>query len=818
MDRSLYPTKVEVRTGDFAFTEAMRAFHITTRQMAFSEPGVVVGLEVQQSAVSLTRFDLVAGYGFASGGELCELTSTLEGQSLGTVATQVWILVGLMYQEASTKPGASETDGVARARRAARTAALRVYTAEAYDALPATYPTDLSVDAKDRFLVCGIARLPADPSDPLDIVLPPSFDAIKSVTQTRNITGVVITGISTGTRLSDPFPVPGTSDTAALIFQPSTSLLAYKAPFDATVSVTAAPFDPAGTGATVDVSNGGTYTLTSGNGVDTLTVDVDPLLAPSVSSASVTDALTVSLLYGPVAARGSAKDDAHRHSIGDQVPSFANPHGLRFANIETVLESLRGTLQLGTGYTTTTAQAEVPALLIPANTTVDDATGSVRYQEIAQFRGSYNASSPSNIRIYRSGRDSMTIAVNCRFRNSGTTGVIERLVANGDNPDEIATAYEFGPTLNTMWVQPTSSPDSWTFVTWARTQYSHVSISNQSLFWSDVFHRRTTTYGEDLLATAAALEQPRQTANFGTAGQRTLIFQSDLVGAIGTTTLRIWRSQTGTAPYSEDAPYEFTLNADWNNATSRWVPEVPASASVIYSFSKGFLLIGRRQPNGANVAAFQDTYATLPSTDGWNAPQIGFDLSRGALGLTTVEASGPVVAQYFEATGGNYVYTTPLVRKLSLSAADAVIGAEAAYVVPIPDPISSPGRAYISIAPSGTPSRVIYPVRLQQGAVITAATIYTDDVDEVGTAFVATFARQAHAGASNADSLQSAVTNITTVAGPATFAMTLDAAAGVRTVDNDTYIYFLQITGVGGAGYAHVSNIEITYTVALVTT
>jgi hypothetical protein len=485
MDGPNYPTKVEVRRSDLRQTETSKAFHILQRFVDVGQPGVVSGLTVQQSSTGNDRFDMLAGFGYAPNGEFIELPTTLESQAV-VGAAGLPQLAGLMYREFLDNAGAAETDGIARERSVRRDVELKIFTDAEFDALPDSFDQDLSIDAKDRFLICAVVELIGSTTNPLTITLPPTFDIIKTIQQPSEASGIVILNIDETTPNSDPFPAIGTPDQAELVYEPSTSLLGYKAPQDGADLSQASPFDGTGMGVPVDVSAGGTFVLTSANGVNTCTVIVDTLLLPTVTSASVTDSLEVTPVYFPTAQRNTAKDDWHRHKIGGQVPSNVNPHGVRFSDIATLFEELIGTLRLGTAYTSTLAQGEIPTLVWPANTTVDAASGDSRFQFLAQATGSSNlfgaSASPMNIRVYRSGFDSLHVLLNARYRNSGTLGTIERLLSNGDNPDAQAALIELSPFAIVTYAQDAASADTWDTSTWDRVQMFHSFSSNRTTF------------------------------------------------------------------------------------------------------------------------------------------------------------------------------------------------------------------------------------------------------------------------------------------------------------------------------------------------
>ena len=180
MDRANVPTKVEVRQADLRTIERTKSFHILSRFLDTSQPGGVQGLDVLASSVGLQRYDILAGYGYTPNGEYVELTQTIEGQSPNAIQVTP-TLVGLMYREIEQRDGAAETDGVARPREVVRSSELLEFDQAAWDALPDSFDSNLTVNAKDRFLICAVVEVPITASDPLTIELPPTFSAIKSM-------------------------------------------------------------------------------------------------------------------------------------------------------------------------------------------------------------------------------------------------------------------------------------------------------------------------------------------------------------------------------------------------------------------------------------------------------------------------------------------------------------------------------------------------------------------------------------------------------------------------------------------------------------
>lgn len=679
MDRSNYPTRVEVRRGDLTYTESSKIFHILQRCVDFSQPGIVQGLAVTQSSSGLSRYDIMAGFGYAPNGTLVELHATLSAQP---VTASDPVLIGLMYREIETKDGAALTDGVARPRQVIRSAELKTFTAAAWEALPSTFDVDLSVDAQDRFLICAIAALPANDADPLDLVVPPTFDLIKTIPQPSIATGIVITGVSPVTRDSDPFPATGTPSNAQLIYDPTSFKIAYKAPFDTTPLSQAAPFAAAGVGAP-QILGFGAFTLVSANNVDTLDIVVDATLLPSLTAGTVTENLAVTTLYTQVADRASAKDNLHRHQLGSHVPTAANPHGSSWSNLQAALEEVLGTLKVGTAYRTTPAQAEVPRIFFPANPTVDATLAGTtrRYQLLGEIEGSshfYGAGLPMRIRVYRTGFDSLSFVLNARVRNTGTLATFERFADNGDNPNQQAAVIDFSPQAVVFQTQDAASSNSWT--AWDRVQLFHGFPSNTTALTG------SATLGEGLLNSAAQTSTPRVTLRHAQAFTRTELLLSERLPSLLGSQLRIFRSNTGVDGANTDV-YEIVFNADWSESPPQWVKDAPAQAAFkVEFFPGGVYFLGR----GTAGATFTDTIDVA----GWDQPYCGFDNLDSNLFLSA----------------GNYGFTTARTFSQAYGPGDFAIKTNGQIDT----------FAHISKATPGTSTDVILPLHLPHGATLSS--------------------------------------------------------------------------------------------------
>lgn len=802
MDRSNIPTKVEVRRGDLTNIESTKSFHILKRTVDFSQPGIVSGLTLQATAGSTTRIDLLAGYGYAPNGELVELATPLEGQPVGTLTVGEPSLVGLMYRETETKPGAAETDGVARPRRVVRSSEFKVFTASQWQALPASFDSDLTADARDRFLICGVVSLPTLASDPLSITVPPTFGLVKTIVQPSNLTGVVITQMTPATANSDPFPFPGVADPAHLVFQPSTGLLAYAAPFDGVDLLQASPFNGAGVGVPVNVSGGGTFNINSANGLVGLIVTVDQYLLPSTTAgASVTDDLAVTTLYTQTADRGSAKDDLHRHKTGSKIPTARDPHGLRFSDIATLLEELVGTLKIGTGYVTTLAQAEVPKIVIPANPLIDQATGSLRYQDLFETPGSSHsfgaALAPMRIRIYRSGTDSLCILLNAKVLNQGTNATFVRAAANGDNVDAQSAMIELSPFAVVFYARDAGSADTWDFTQWDRVQFFHSFSSN------------TTTFNGSLvlgtgLHTLAGRLTPRITTDYsvGAANDiRTEITSSSRSGGGGAIFRRFRSSVAEPTGINQADVVEDVLNANWNASTGLWTKDDVSVATKI-EFSRAYLsLLGRL--TGAAGSTFTDNIEAA----GWERA-LQLDILNSFYRAQSTGGFGWLSAKTFTRCITGTAGMIPPTH-------ETFYGAGGGNAV---NPETNPEWFIKTTATALT--RATWPLSLPNGAIVTACRLHFRTVTNPGGAdYVRAAVIRSNHVANTGESFRAGGTPYDVIANSGVYvasALTLDETTLIRTIANGTFSYYVWIAATAAAGY-EIEAIEVDYTLTEVT-
>lgn len=606
MDRSRYPSRVVVRSGDLSYTESSKAAAILERFTATAKTGIVDGLVLSQ-ATELTRFDLSSGYGFAPNGEKVSLSVDADSQSLSTTAREVPVMVGLMLREVQSKAGASDTDGVARPRRTENYGELKSYTAAQYDLLPATYPSDLSVDARDRFLVVGVVTLPALSTDPLTIVQPAAWNVAALTIEPTTISGAVITDLSSGTTPSDPFPLPGDPSSAVLSFDPSTGEATYQAPHDTA---------PGSAVVLIDGEN----ELTSTGG-DSITLQVDTSLLPASTSSTVTDSLTVAPLYRQVAPRQTALDEEHREMRGSQPPSTTNPHGLRLSDILTLVEAFLGTTNFGTVYQSPTG-AERPAIRVPPS----DATSSSYARAQLLFEAPGNSAlnpSPRSFRIYRTELDTLQFVMNAWWDNEATAdGQWTRDAVNGDDSSARAIMLELsGGTGGLALYVCDTGASSWNSVAgpggWTRIGMQYDNSSNTfsvtKLTVGDTSNLEDVDVGGNLSVDGLVTLQGLLELGLGYVSDsadvllaritsrvsntyRTLV--EDISAVAGLTAESVLRYYAPISGPSLSPGHETTLNATWNGSAWEKVNDSYASWKQAITRS-GFDLLYRAVGSGS---------------------------------------------------------------------------------------------------------------------------------------------------------------------------------------------------------------------------
>lgn len=458
MDRSNYPDRMEVRSTDLAFTESSKIREILERTRAWTRAGVVDGLEVTAST-ALGAFDIQSGYGYTPSGERVDLTAAVATQLVGLIDMPV--LVGLMYRERVELAGVS-IFGNLIARRTRGSSELMQVSVDAFDALPAS-AGDLTVDAQDRFLICAVVRRAN--SGALTIQVPPPRAPSRAATQPVGIPAVRLVAVDPDAPLSDPAPRAGAFDPATVIFDGVTLAVAYRAPRDETALGQAAPFDAPGVGVAVSVSAGGTFRLTSGDGLTFVDIEVDAQRLPrdGVSGIPVTSTFTVTAAPGESEGpeRAHPTDLAHRSARGTGLVTAQNIHGLSLADLAGALfNRVLGGLNLGELLAAAGSLAENPALQFA---TSGLALG--EYQHLAEVPGT--AAMPA-FRLYRRS-DALVLSHNCRWSN--TLGLWERRLDYGDDPTKDAWVIEWATGFVAIWTRSLADSNSWSLGDMTRLFY-----------------------------------------------------------------------------------------------------------------------------------------------------------------------------------------------------------------------------------------------------------------------------------------------------------------------------------------------------------
>lgn len=809
MDRSLYPSNVEVRKADLVGTESTKIFHLLRRFVDTAQTGVASGFEVTPGAGDGT-INVAAGTGYAPNGEFVEVTSTLSSKQVAAYGVQV--LVGYMYQETQLRPGAHVNDGTSLPREAARAFVYREFTATTFSALPATYPDDLTVDAQDRFLVIAVIDRTAHASASTvitlaDITGPDDITATVTITQPVDITGVTITAIDQTTPPSDPFPAAGAPTVPHLRYNLPAATLQYDSGtgYGAATAALTAP------GGTVDVYDNGA--------AHSITVDYDFESLPI--AATTADALEITTLYtrSTGARSAGAVDASHRHATGTSVPSAANPHGLRLDDLAGLLQSLPGTLKFGSGLLVSPEAADSPRGVFPANASTG---GSSNQRELVFSWEGNNAPSTATLRLYRRGDDAFELTRNARWNN---TTLLWTPDTAGVDASKVGLLTSTAP--ETFSVFHITAPggtwdDTVTVTGWDRTTLEHSAFADTTDLGG------TLSLGDNLFTTLADAERPRITADYAAGGVnlRTLIFQSVLNTGAGTSAVRVYRVDTAGSPLAQTEGIELVANADWNGFINEWTRAAGASLKLFFNR----LMFGMYYRDSALANNWPDTGWTQPflttgSTGGLaveNAISAGTTMTAG----TSVSSGTFIDAGTFLNAGthvfaggpgtvgdGNGAFRFTAARKFR-KMVPGIAGA--ASVAPTLYTAGDPtlGPSYLRMPTGLGSTQVVYwPLELPYGATLTSPVKVHCDVT-VGTYVRGAIIRQPITGA-NTESLTVSGANpyvdfIT--AGPGVQNITVDVNPIVDSV-NYAYSVWMCLDG-GGVSTFDIYAIDVEYTVA----
>jgi hypothetical protein len=305
--RWVSPEGVEVHANDFQFHISAEISRHLRALLDESATGVVSGLVTTINGVNNQRVDLSAGVGYAPNGEFVSLSP---GQSSIALASNILGVVNILVAVATetlSNPQPHEANSTSPFTRANSSVRIRMYTAAQFAALPAT-DANLANDSQDRSLILARITATGGALTAGSIQSPTAFNTINFGTQPVNITGVVITAVSSNT-------AEGTG-TLAFTF--------------AGLTLTWTP--PGGSaGAAVPVGAGGAFVL-SGGGPNPPTLGVT-VISASLPVANQSDAIIVTNLYSQVVPRFTAEDSLHRSLLGTGTPTTTNAHGLRVSDL-----------------------------------------------------------------------------------------------------------------------------------------------------------------------------------------------------------------------------------------------------------------------------------------------------------------------------------------------------------------------------------------------------------------------------------------------------------------------------------------------------
>lgn len=787
MDRFTAQENVEVHQPHLQFAEDSKIYHILKRWVDGGTMGVVSGLTVSISALNTTLIDIAAGWGYAPNGELVELTTGVASVALSSYTAGVDNYVCVVYAETATHPEATATGGRTATTRAERSYRVRVFTLGELNALVST-STDMSVDARDRTLVVAVvnANGVAVALTTADLTLPASQPQFLSIQQPSSIAGVEFTAVASGTPTTAARISAGdvTNHRARLELQtlatpPGTAQLRYKAPSDASF------------GAAVVVGAGGSFTLASSTVAYTVTVTVTPTLLSPIAAQTLTEDYDVFEMYLETVRRGGARDETHRRNAGGTLPQVLNPHGQVLKNLSKIHE-VPHAMFLGTELLSTQAKAIVPRIVTtqaPVGTSVRTYLWAIPLDSAG---GRY-------IRMYVNNFQTFEITNNARWNG---------LQWAKDDVAQAASKFSVFTTGIATFARTAADPANWDDSTWTANSMFNSGLgggSNQGL----VSYGGGISLGTLLLGTLAGRDVSRVYSEYDNPGgggqQRTLISDSRRSGGLNDErVLRVYRSSSSTLGTDS---VEITLNAYWDTANNNWLKGTAGASAFKFEISRGFVVLYQRL---AGSGQFVVGAGDVAGATGWDAPNITFNTTLGAM-----SAGGDV----FTAGAVGYRYSAAKTFRLALSPAEAVgVGTGLTYSTNggFTDPES--GSMTVNMTAGGTDQVVWWPIRLPQGAIVTGASIhFASSNNNGGATNVRTSIVRQTFGAGAAQSFRAGATQYDTIptAGAASYALTLDEAAGVRTIDNGTYTYMLLLhaTGVGTVAYA-CRGADITFTVA----
>lgn len=739
MDRSIYPPLVEVVTNALSFTESSKISAIQTAITEAAEAGTTSGLVVSINPNNALTVNVSSGAARTPRGDYVTSSEGSVGLTMADYALDAYNFVVITYNEEETIPMPNAVDGTTSPTRSTGYSIIKVYSAAAFGLLPAT-SDNLSVDALDRLSVVGVvqangAGIPL--SSPLRITNAPTTRRWATSSQPTNVTGVTITRYSQDMPTS--FSISTTTNVNPLLnlsYDVGTGNMTLRAPGDTLF------------GANVLVSGGGNFTVFSNGATHSVTISV---VAAALPAANASDTLEVFSVYDPSVPMGFARDELHRSLVGSGLPTDNNPHGTAFEDLVGQSLSIPQTLTLGAGLLATAAQGTVARLITAMNSfSARTLLWSIPITGTSPLR---------HFRIYvQSG--AIEFVYNAEWDQTA-------LEWAKDDTAAVANRVHITTVGISTFGRAAALAANWPDASWVASFGVSENSGNSSVF----------TYGQIVagglnLATEAGVETPRFRADYSNLFDKTLIDFSERDSTPSGTRMRTYRGDNGFLP-SALYPVQQVSNAVWDEGTALWTQENAALPSMLFEFSNGGIACYRKN---AGAAPWVDGAWDRALFQVYNTDDVftGFDFSFGP--------------------------SRRMFHSIPLGWANAV-GAGATVTPSVPD-FTSPiaiGNLTIPSLLGVSAAGLTMPFTLPDGAVVpTSASLATAVHLELGTLTVGTYCRAAIVGyngsAGTIASFQTSGSGYSDV-NATSFNLTIDAAAGVRTIDTETNQYYLVIVG-----------------------
>lgn len=760
MQRSLYPDQVEVVSQTLNNTESSKIQEILFRSIYLGAAGVVSGLQASVSSVNNVLVDVSAGTAFSTNGERLVSDEGAAGLSLADYTLDGLNFVCVCYGETQESPQANAVDGTTSNTQVVTAATIKVFSR--YGLLNVAASSDnLSVDALDRLVIVAVVRAngPGIALTSGRITNAPSTLRWATSSQPSNITGVTITRYSQS--MPSSFAVEraaGSNPLLRLVYTVGTGQITLRAPGDTV----------AGTG--VNISGGGNFTILSNGGTHSMTISVAAAALPPTGG-PFTDDLSVESIYEPDAPMGFARDELHRSLIGSGLPTDVNPHGLAFQDLVGQSLDLPQTLTLGSGLLATAAQGQVPRLVTALNSVATRTllwsmpiTGTVPLRYFRQY--------------LHTGRIEWTY--NARW---------DQTLAQWAKDDTAAVA-------NMVWISQvgisTFGRAAALAANWIDTDWSAAFAVSEGSGAPQAFAYGGLTAGGLGLTTEAGVSAPRFTTPFaGSAGlEKTLIHFSERDTSPSGTAMRMYRSNTGIIG-SALYPIQWVSNAVWSEATNLWSQENAALPSMLMEYSNGGIGVYRKDVGAAPWAATswdRALFQVFNLDDLFTAFDFSFGPSRRMYHSAHLANGTRISGTTITVANPGTVSTTDPTNVGNVSVIYKASGGAGAVLIPL---ILPSGAVVPDSATVPTSVVLTLPTLTLSGGFIRAAIVYK----EVGTAAPVSFR-------------STAPTYDTVTASPHN--MTIDAAAGTRTINTQTRQYYLSIVSDANPEF-ELSSVVVTY-------